>query len=100
MNVLIDGVMYVPQHTADKGGKVKSLAQLFCEACKHEGLTIHELARKAGIKVNQAQRADYGEISLQTAVTLSDFYGIPVNQIFRAARRNATNATVRKEIGK
>ena len=89
MNVTIDGVEYVPRHTADKGGKVKSLAQLFSDARDHAGLTMAKAADGAGVKIHRIVAAEQGTANLQTVVILATFYGIQMDQIARAVLRTA-----------
>lgn len=88
MIVLIDGIEYAPKHSAvDKGGKVKSIAKLMLEGRQAKHWTMSQAAERAGVKVNHVIRAECGDVTLATAVTLADVYGIPLEQIARAVRR-------------
>ena len=95
MNVTIDGVEYAPRHTADKGGEVKALHQLFSDARSHEGLTMAEVAKRVNLKPGHVVAAELGSATLKTAVILAAFYGIPMEQIARAVLRTTANAATR-----
>ena len=95
MQVIVDGVEYAPRHTADKGGKVKALHQLFSDARAHEGLTMAEVAKRTGLKPGHMVAAELGNVTLKTAVILASFYGIPMEQIARAVLRTTSNAATR-----
>lgn len=97
MEVIIDGVAYSPRIQADVGGRIKSLSMLFCEGRKHHGFTIKQAAKKAGVAESRITAAECGTVSLQTAVALSDLYGIPMDQIARAARRTPEEALIRSK---
>lgn len=88
MNVLIDGVEYVPKHSAeDNHGAIKSLAKQMLHGRQHMGWTQAEAASELNLKINTIFRAECGNVSLKNAVTLADAYGIPLEQLARAVRR-------------
>lgn len=88
MNVIIDGVEYVPRHNAEaKHGAIKSLARQMADGRAHKGWTIDVAARTIGITRNKIVRAEYGTATIQTIVKLADAYGIPLEEIARAVRR-------------
>ena len=87
MNVIIDGVEYAPRHTADKGGRVKSLAQLFKEGRAHKHLTMEQAAKLSGCSMNQVNRAESGGMAIDVAFKLAQLYGIPTDQLSRAVLR-------------
>lgn len=88
MNVIIDGVEYAPKHSAeDEHGAIRSLAKQMLHGRKHKGWTLAEAAKECRMKINTVVRAECGDVSLKNAVTLADAYGIPLEQLARAARR-------------
>ena len=88
MNVVIDGVVYVPKHSASgQGGKVKSLSAMMMDGRDHKGWTMAEAARRSGLKINHVARAECGSMTFDSAVALADAYGIPLEQLARAVRR-------------
>jgi hypothetical protein len=88
VEVCIDGVRYVPVHSADaRHGDVKSLARQMLDGRKHKCWTAVEAEKHAGVKINVVVRAECGDVSLKNAVILADAYGIPLEQIARSVRR-------------
>lgn len=86
MKVLIDGVEYVPK--ALSSTSTKSLGQLFTCARQHNGLTFKRLAKATGLSMGKLTHAEFGTCSLETAMILADYYGIPAEQISHAVLRN------------
>lgn len=86
MKVLIDGVEYVPKPSA--GTSTKSLARIFTEARAYHGLTLKRLAKATGLSMGKLTHAEFGTCSLETAMILADYYGIPPADISAAVLRN------------
>lgn len=88
MIVIIDGVEYVPRHTADaQHGAIKSLSKQMSDGRKHQGWTLAKAASECGVKIHVIVNAECGSVSLKNAVTLADTYGIPFEEIARSVRR-------------
>lgn len=88
MNVIIDGVEYIPKHSAEnKHGAVKSAGQLMRDGRKHNGWSIAKAAEECGINHKTISSAECGNMTLKNAITLADAYGIPLEELARAVRR-------------
>jgi transcriptional regulator with XRE-family HTH domain len=92
MNVNIDGVEYAPRHKAEKGGRIKSVAQLFTGGRKHMSLTLEQARQQSGVTISKLVGAENGTTSLETALLLARFYGIPLDQLARSVLRTASEA--------
>ena len=86
MKVLIDNVEYVPK--ALSSTSTKSLARIFTDARDQHGLTFKRLAKATGLTMGKLTHAEFGTCSLETAMILADYYGIPAEQISHAVLRN------------
>jgi len=86
MNVMINGVVYVPE--APKVETTTRIHDLFARCRRRAGMTLQEVSDKAKVSMTVVAKAEMKgvRVSVETAVKLADVYGISLELIAQAVR--------------
>lgn len=88
MNVVINGVEYVPRYSGkDPAGKIKPVWRLMADARRHKGWTLKEAAAKSLTCMSVVHAAECGLVSLRATFRLAEAYDIPLELIADALLR-------------
>lgn len=86
MQVIIEGIPYVPRPDFEYGDEgISQLLHRYRKACK---LSEAETSRLASVAKSTVRHAEQGSsLGLITAIKLADMYGIPLDELAKAARK-------------